>query len=152
MFRCTDAIIKCCTNHFRHNRIIYINIWLFYLPNEGLDTAVGIRHADHVAPSYLQKLTLTSPISGGCSVGIVRWRTQATEFFYNIIAKYKYGLILIHNYCVQGSQMYFWLCKDVVSILESIFSNARNFDKLLSGGKGVKIRSRALILCIIQQF
>jgi hypothetical protein len=30
---------------------------------------------------YPQKLTLTSPTSGGRSVGIVRSRTQATEFF-----------------------------------------------------------------------
>jgi hypothetical protein len=29
---------------------------------------------------YPQKLALTSPTSGGCSVGIVRSRTQATEF------------------------------------------------------------------------
>jgi hypothetical protein len=29
---------------------------------------------------YQQKLALTSPTSGGLSVGIVRWRTQATEF------------------------------------------------------------------------
>jgi hypothetical protein len=29
---------------------------------------------------YPQKLALTSPISGGRSVGIVRSRTQATEF------------------------------------------------------------------------
>jgi hypothetical protein len=36
------------------------------------NTAVGIRHADHAA--------LTSPISGGRSVGIIRSRTQATEF------------------------------------------------------------------------
>jgi hypothetical protein len=44
------------------------------------NTAVGIRHADHVAPLYPQKLTLTSPTSGGRSVGIVRSRTQTTEF------------------------------------------------------------------------
>jgi hypothetical protein len=30
---------------------------------------------------YPQKLTLTSPTRGGSSVGIVRSRTQATEFF-----------------------------------------------------------------------
>jgi hypothetical protein len=41
-------------------------------------TAVGIRHADHVASSI--QLALTSPTSGGRSVGIVRSRTQATEF------------------------------------------------------------------------
>jgi hypothetical protein len=44
------------------------------------NTAVGIRHADHVAPLYPQKLALTSPTSGGRSVGIVRSRTEATEF------------------------------------------------------------------------
>jgi hypothetical protein len=37
------------------------------------NTAVGIRHADHVAP---QKLAITSPTSGGRSVGVVRSRTQ----------------------------------------------------------------------------
>jgi hypothetical protein len=43
------------------------------------DMAVGIRHADHVAPSNPQKLALTSPTSGGCSVGIFRAWTQAME-------------------------------------------------------------------------
>jgi hypothetical protein len=41
--------------------------------------AVGICHADHVTLLYLQKLALTSPTSGGRSVGIVRLRTKATE-------------------------------------------------------------------------
>jgi hypothetical protein len=36
-------------------------------------TAVGIRCADHATSLYLQKLALTSPISGG------RSRTKATE-------------------------------------------------------------------------
>jgi hypothetical protein len=45
------------------------------------DTAVGIRHADHVAPLYPLKLVLPSPTSGCRPVGIVRSRTQATEFF-----------------------------------------------------------------------
>jgi hypothetical protein len=44
-------------------------------------TAVGTRCADHVTPLYPQKLTLTSPTGGGRSVGIVRSRTKATEFF-----------------------------------------------------------------------
>jgi hypothetical protein len=44
------------------------------------DTAVGIRHADHVAPSIRKKLAITSPTSGGRSVGIVRSLTQAMEF------------------------------------------------------------------------
>jgi hypothetical protein len=40
----------------------------------------GFRRADYTAPLYPQKLTLTSSTSSGCSVGIVRSRTQAMEF------------------------------------------------------------------------
>jgi hypothetical protein len=40
---------------------------------------VGIRHADHVAPSICNMLALTSPTSGSSSVAIVRSRTQARE-------------------------------------------------------------------------
>jgi hypothetical protein len=46
------------------------------------NTAVGIRHADHVAPSNPQKLAITLPTSGGRSFGIVRSRTQAMEFVF----------------------------------------------------------------------
>ena len=48
-------------------------------------TAVGTRCADHVTPFYPQKLALTSSTGGGRSVGIVRVRTKATEFFLCII-------------------------------------------------------------------
>jgi hypothetical protein len=44
------------------------------------NTATGINHADHVAPSIRKKLAITSPTSGGRSVGIVRSRTQTMEF------------------------------------------------------------------------
>jgi hypothetical protein len=44
------------------------------------NTALGIRHADHVAPSILKKSAITSPTSGVRSVGIVRSRTQTMEF------------------------------------------------------------------------
>jgi hypothetical protein len=44
------------------------------------NTAVRIRHADHVAPSIRKKLALTSPTIGGLSVRIVSSRTKATEF------------------------------------------------------------------------
>jgi hypothetical protein len=43
------------------------------------NTAVGIRHTDHVAPSIRKKFAITSPTSGGRSVGIIRSRTQNTE-------------------------------------------------------------------------
>jgi hypothetical protein len=44
------------------------------------NTAVRIRHAHHVVPSIRKKLEITSPTSGGRSVGIVRSRTQTMEF------------------------------------------------------------------------
>jgi hypothetical protein len=49
---------------------------------KGEDMAVGIRHADHVAPSIRNKLILTSPTSGRRSVGKVPSRTQITEFVF----------------------------------------------------------------------
>jgi hypothetical protein len=39
-----------------------------------------IRRADYATPPYPQKLALSSPTSGGRSVGIVCSRIQATEF------------------------------------------------------------------------
>jgi hypothetical protein len=42
--------------------------------------AVGIRCANHETSSIRKNLALTSPTSGGRSVGIVRLRTTATEF------------------------------------------------------------------------
>jgi hypothetical protein len=44
------------------------------------NTVVGIHHADQVAPFIRKKLAITSPTSGGRSVGIVRSRTQTMEF------------------------------------------------------------------------
>ena len=41
----------------------------------------GDRCADHVTPLYPLKLALTSSTGGGRSVGIVRSRTKATEFY-----------------------------------------------------------------------
>jgi hypothetical protein len=42
-------------------------------------TIVRVRRADYAKPLYLQKLELTSPTSGGRSVGIIRSLTKATE-------------------------------------------------------------------------
>jgi hypothetical protein len=45
------------------------------------NTAVGIRHADHVAPSIRKSWQLPRrQAAGGRSVGIVRSRTQTMEF------------------------------------------------------------------------
>jgi hypothetical protein len=52
------------------------------------NTAVGIRQADHVAPSIRKKMAITSPKSGGRSVGIVRSRTQTMEFSFLAFLEY----------------------------------------------------------------
>jgi hypothetical protein len=44
-------------------------------------TTGGIRCTDHATPSILKKLALTSPTSGGRSVGIVRLRTKGHGVF-----------------------------------------------------------------------
>ena len=46
---------------------------------------MGTRCTDHVTPLYPLKLALTSPTGGGRSVGIVRSRTKATEFFRSLV-------------------------------------------------------------------
>ena len=46
---------------------------------------MGNRYADHVTPLYPQKLALTSPTGGSRSVGMVRSRTEATEFSFSLI-------------------------------------------------------------------
>jgi hypothetical protein len=45
---------------------------------------VGIRYADHATP-LSAKVGTISPRSGGRSVGIVRLRTEATDFFLIVV-------------------------------------------------------------------
>jgi hypothetical protein len=64
---------------------------------ESREYGLGIRYADHLAPTNPKKLALTSPTSGARSVGIVRSRTQATEFsflFHYVIWEYVADLVL----------------------------------------------------------
>jgi hypothetical protein len=58
---------------------------LLKLSRKSEHMAVGIRRADYAIPLYPPKLALTSPTSGGRSIGIVRSRTQATEFVLFVI-------------------------------------------------------------------
>jgi hypothetical protein len=62
---------------------------------------MGIRSADHARPLYPQKMALTSPTSGGRSVGIVRLRTKATEFSFLVnIYKHLKKLFDKEEYCL----------------------------------------------------
>jgi hypothetical protein len=60
-------------------------------------TAVGIRHADHMASNIPQMLILTSPTSGGRSVRIVRSAAEATEFRSLILYIYIHVIQLVYN-------------------------------------------------------
>jgi hypothetical protein len=63
-----------------------------------------MRRADHTTPLYPQKLVLSSPTSGSRSVGIVRSRTQATEF---VCFLFQFPLpILIHTFISQPNFSY----------------------------------------------
>jgi hypothetical protein len=53
-------------------------------------TAVGIRFADHATPLYPPKLAITSPTSGGHSVGIVLLLTKAMEFSFCVNSLFVY--------------------------------------------------------------
>jgi hypothetical protein len=48
---------------------------------ENREYSLKIPRTDHVTDCIRRKLSLTSPTSGGRSVGIVYSRTEATEFF-----------------------------------------------------------------------
>jgi hypothetical protein len=57
--------------------------------------SLGIRHADYSTPLYSQKLALTSPTSGGRSVGTVRSQIQATEFVLFVICWVEFSTKLV---------------------------------------------------------
>jgi hypothetical protein len=61
------------------------------------NTALGIRHGDHVAPSIRKKLAITSTTSGGRSVGIIRSRTKTMEFSFRLdmCTAYDAGLFIV---------------------------------------------------------
>jgi hypothetical protein len=63
----------CLRRELLYNNLIEL-MFILYMPFRMLV------HADHVAPSNLQKLALTSLTSDGRLVGIVRSRTKATKF------------------------------------------------------------------------
>ena len=68
---------------------------------------MGTRSADQVTPLYPQKLALTSPTGGGRSVGIVRSRTKATEFYIYIydISSLRVNRRFIYKVCKVTNQI-----------------------------------------------
>jgi hypothetical protein len=63
--------VKIVTNFERHPSLS-VKLSLLLPVGKAENTAVEIRHADQATHLYTQMLALTSPTSGGRSVGIVR--------------------------------------------------------------------------------
>jgi hypothetical protein len=61
---------------------------------------VGIRCGDHATPSIRKRLT--SPTSGGRSVGILCSRTKATEFSFSLIKYVNSGFGFVNLMTVSG--------------------------------------------------
>jgi hypothetical protein len=68
-----------CFNNIKKKSSRQQNVFMCVRLLERL-TAVGNRWPDHATPSTRERLALTSPTSGGRSVGIVRLQTTAMEF------------------------------------------------------------------------
>jgi hypothetical protein len=106
---------------------IYVYIYIYRSRKPKL-RPYGIRRADYATPLYQQKMALTSPRSGGHSVGIVSSRTEATE--------------LLYLYMVFGS-----ICKTSASFQHnfwrSLYSCWANFD--LSSRLWVRLRLCSLM-------
>jgi hypothetical protein len=60
---------------------------------------------------YPQTLALTSPTSGGRSVGIVRSQIQATEFSFSFWYIYIFRLIILHSFDVEVAGTQFPRCE-----------------------------------------
>jgi hypothetical protein len=69
------------------------------------NTAVGIRRSDHATPPIRKNLALTSPTSGGRSVGIVRSRTKVTELFIVIVFQHLPELMLHFVFCLDATSL-----------------------------------------------
>jgi hypothetical protein len=66
-------------NNYRQLPLFFNSISYSYRSRKPRLRPWGIRRTDHATPLYPQNLTLTSPTSGGRSVGIVRSLTKDTE-------------------------------------------------------------------------
>ena len=91
---------------------------------------MGTRCANHVTPLYPQKLALTSPTGGGRPVGMVRWRTKATEFsffsvrcttffFYNKFISCRY-MFRAHVLIIRRSKLHYTASGIITPIGDSL--------------------------------
>jgi hypothetical protein len=85
-------------------------------------TDVGIRCTDQATPSIGKKLALTSPTSGGHSVGIIRLRTNSHEvFIYCWVATIlQISKTISNKYCTSWvNKTSVMVCMDVTRILST---------------------------------
>jgi hypothetical protein len=78
-------------------------------------TSIGIRHADHVAPSIRK----SSPTSGCRSVGIIRSGTQVTEFVFFCLVYIAESFLQVTEYTTNS---YFINSKEANSVEELLLN------------------------------
>jgi hypothetical protein len=101
------------------------------------NTAVGIRHADHVALSIRKKLAITSPTSGGRLVGIVRSRTHTMEFLSIISSR---SALEIAGMSSSGSSQRYKVLQSTLSCAETQMQKLQRNDV----NKSVKVQWSAV--------
>jgi len=84
---------------------------------------VGTRCANHVTPLYPQKVALTSPTGGGRSVGMVRSRTNATEFSLVLVCSSLQGFLYLEDGSKFTLSVCLFVCLFVCSILNDPVRN-----------------------------
>ena len=99
---------------------------------------MGIRCADHVTPLYPQKLALTSPTGGGCSVSIVRSRTKAMEFFME-------HLIFLNSTALDTTGLSTYMLGCFIGLFDKIYHLHRPYS-IITSNKSVTMRMEVLMV------
>jgi hypothetical protein len=81
--------------------------------------AMGICCTDHATPSICKKLALTSPTSGGHSVGIVRLRTKSHGVYFFSCFRI-FGVLLLKNKSTAYTYIYIHYLYECSTLLQQV--------------------------------